>query len=586
MDYLRQYKNFLYSYHVSEGLKTTAGILVPALLMGYFGLLQIGITLSLGAMCVGITDSPGPLRHRLNGMQACVAGIFITSLVAGLVAFSPLLVALLLFVCCFSFSMINIYGARAGAVGLASLLVMTLSLKTPDSLTDLIERAFYITSGGLWYMSFSVLLHNVRPYKLAQQALGDCIQSISEYLRLRAGFYDARVDYQTTYRKLLQQQASVQDKHNMVGELLFKTREIVKESTHTGRILIMAYLDIAEMFERIMTSYQDYRRLHEFFDETDILDQFKMQAHLLADELDRVAIAIKSGYPSVNHLNQLFEFINDTRHKLDGLRATHLKADNIDGFISLRRILENIEDLANRVKTMHQYTTYDRILSKKTLKKLDYSNFVSHQDISLRLLVDNLTLQSETFRHALRMSVAVLAGYLVSLLFTIGHSYWILLTIVVILKPAYSLTKQRNTDRLIGTIVGVMIGFVVLLLVENKTALLVIMIGLMTGSFIFWRSHYLLNVSLMTPYVIIFINLLDFGNFRNVFADRVIDTIIGSAIAFVASIFLLPVWERGKIKPLLINMVQQGIQYFTCISEMNIQNAHDASNNWPAKMQW
>ena len=35
-----------------------------------------------------------------------------------------------------------------------------------------------------------------------------------------------------------------------------------------------------------------------------------------------------------------------------------------------------------------------------------------------------------------------------------SHSYWILLTIVVILKPNFSMTKQRYNDRLIGTLIG------------------------------------------------------------------------------------------------------------------------------------
>jgi hypothetical protein len=39
-----------------------------------------------------------------------------------------------------------------------------------------------------------------------------------------------------------------------------------------------------------------------------------------------------------------------------------------------------------------------------------------------------------------------------------SHSYWILLTIVVILKPNFSMTKQRYNDRLIGTLIGCIIS--------------------------------------------------------------------------------------------------------------------------------
>ena len=76
----------------------------------------------------------------------------------------------------------------------------------------------------------------------------------------------------------------------MVSELLFKTRDIVKESTTTGRILIMIYLDAVDLFERVMTSYQDYNTLHNFFEGTGILQKFKALALELAAEVREAVI--------------------------------------------------------------------------------------------------------------------------------------------------------------------------------------------------------------------------------------------------------------------------------------------------------
>jgi len=49
----------------------------------------------------------------------------------------------------------------------------------------------------------------------------------------------------------------------------------------------------------------------------------------------------------------------------------------------------------------------------------------------------------------------------------------------------------------------------------------------------------------MTPYVLLLFHLLYPYDFRTILSERVIDTVIGSAIAFVANIFLLPSRERG-----------------------------------------
>ncbi len=561
MNYAQSYKNVLHGQPLYEGARVTAGILIPALLMSCFNQLAIGIVLSLGAICVSVTDSQGPIVHRRNGMVACIVFIFVVSILVGFAAINNLALAILVLVCSFFFSMLNIYGTRAGAIGIASLLTMVLSLDEHLTGVEVVYHALYIALGGLWFMCFSILLYNVRPYKLAQQAMGDCVQSIAEYLRVRAGFYDKQVDYDDNYKRLLQQQVAVQEKQHLAAELLFKTPDIVNESTRRGRILVMSYMDMADILERIMTSYQNYKTLHQFFDEVDILGDFSRQALLLADEIDEIGTAIKSGVPSVASL-LLDDTISKTRNKLKQLRETHMKPGNIEGFINLRRIMENIEDIQARLKTLHQYTTYDRAIDTITTPTPDYDQFISHQDITPEMFRDNLSIKSDTLRHSLRVTIAMIVGFVVSLFFKVGHGYWILLTILVILKPAYGLTKTRNKDRLLGTAIGIVIGIVIIYLVHNKTALLFIMIALMLGTYSFLRQKYFVSVILMTPYIIIFFHLLNPSIFQSVLVDRMADTVIGSAIAFAANKFLFPAWEREKLQSALVSAIQKMVTYF------------------------
>jgi uncharacterized membrane protein YccC len=426
-------------------------------------------------------------------------------------------------------------------------------------------------------MLFSLLLNSVWPYKLAQQALGDYIQSCADYLRIRALLYEKTVDYDAIYRNLLQEQTIVQEKQNLLSELLFKTRNIVKESTNTSRILMMIYMDAADLFERLMTSYQDYATLHAFFDETNFLKQFNILAIDIAAELDEIGIAVKSGNRSTRN-PALWNHIHQTKEIYRRLRQNYLKPENIEGFISLRGIIDNIEDIAERIHTLHSYTTYDPSLRKRPAHQIDYNNFISHQEITPGIFRNNLTLGSNIFRHSLRVSFAVLTGYLISGLINLGHSYWILLTIIVILKPEYSLSKKRNTDRLIGTVCGVLIGALILYLVRNGTALLLIMIALMTASYSFLRKHYFVSVLLMTPYIILFFYLLNPNNFTLVLKDRILDTAIGSVIAFAASVFLVPAWEHTTIRTYMIRMLEENSHYFLTVSKAFSQQQNDFMN--------
>jgi uncharacterized membrane protein (TIGR01666 family) len=565
MDYLKSFKSFISSYYLTDGIRVTAGVLVPSLLMLYFNLLSIGIIISIGALCVSVTDFAGPITHRRNGMLLCAVTIFVVSILIGLATFSEVYSGILLFVFSFLFSMLGVYGTRSGALGIAALLVMVLNFNYQYNDWEAVKNALYILAGGTWYMLFSLSMYQIRPYKLVQQAMGDFIQNMAAYLGTRASFYDININYEAAYKDQIQQQILIQQEHELVSELLFKTRDIVKESTHTGRILVMIFLEASDLFDRIMTAYEDHQNLHKVFDETNILQDYRQLALLCSYELDEIGLALKNGRRS-NENNELVEKIARTRKNFNQLRSGFMDADNLEGFISLRRILENIEDIARRLHTLHQYTSFDKKIKSRRGNKTDSENFITRQEVTLDRLLDNFTLESNIFRHALRVSVAALAGYLISLFFNIGHSYWILLTIIVILKPAYSLTQKRNKDRLVGTFGGALIGVVILFAVKNNTALFVIMVLFMAGSNVFLRKDYLLGVGLMTPYILIFFHLLKPADFQSLLIDRIVDTIIGSAIAFITTIAIVPEWEHKTIRSFMIPMLEHNKQYFEVIA--------------------
>ena len=589
MDYIREYKSFINSHYLNGAIRITAGITFPAILLGYFNNLSAGIVLSIGAMCVANTDNPGPIHHRRNGMIACVIIIFLVTLLTGLVSSSPVMTGCLVFLCCFIFSMLGVYGNRASSIGVNALLVMVLNMDRPQEGWHILLNAAYVLAGGTWYTILSLLLYSFRPYKLTQQALGECVQATAAYLGIKASFYDRGLDYDKSYRQLIEQQVDVHEKQELIRELLFKSRSIVRESTDTGRVLVMIFLDIVDLFERVMTSQQDYQMLHRMFDgeggsgnesspggerlsgdkgmsgDNGIMGQYAQVIRDMAAELDEIGIAIKSGRPSVE-TSFLSTRIRELRESLLRFRDRYRTADNVEGFIGLRHILDSIQDIADRLHTLHGYTTYDRKVAKNFTAPVDYDQFVSHQDISSKLLLENLSLHSNIFRHSLRVSIAVIVGYLVSRFLPFGHGYWILLTVIVILKPAYSLTRQRNYERLFGTLAGALVGFLLLWFIKDRTVLFVLMIAFMVGTYVFLRTNYLVCVTLMTPYVLLLFHLLYPYDFRTILSDRVIDTAIGSAIAFLANIFLVPSWEHERIRDNMIAVIGANAAYFRDIA--------------------
>ena len=69
----------------------------------------------------------------------------------------------------------------------------------------------------------------------------------------------ARTNLDDEYRKLVAQQVIVNEKQDAVRELLFKNRELVKEPTRTGRLLVLTFTDLVDLYEQIMATWYDYR---------------------------------------------------------------------------------------------------------------------------------------------------------------------------------------------------------------------------------------------------------------------------------------------------------------------------------------
>ena len=561
MDYIKTYKRFIYGHYLATGVRITAGIVLPAVIFNHFNLLTTGMVLSLGALCVSTVDNPGPIGQRRNSMLICSLLIFVIALLTGLAQPYPVLLGIFVFICCFLFSMISVYGTNASNIGLAVLLVMVLNSDEYYKGRELLLHSAYILAGGIWYTLLSLLLYSFRPFKLAQQALGDCIFSTADYLRVRAAFYNDHDDEMEVYRELREQQVIVQERQQLVRELLFRSREIVKSSMPIGRTLIIMFLDIVDIYERAMASYYDYAALHKAFEGTGILNRYQHLILQLSYELDDIGFAVQGGHTSRDS-GLLQAQIKEVRSELAGLRDKKRTPENLAAFIQLRHILQGIEDVAVRIQRLRLYTAYDKKLVEKTETPSEYDQFVTQQSWDIRLLSGNLTLKSNTFRHSLRVSIAAITGYIVSLFLELGHGYWIMMTIIVILKPNYSLTKKRNWERLLGTVAGAVVAVGILYFVKDTTALFVIMIFLMIGTYTMLRIKYMIGVLLMTPYILLLFHLLYSASMKVTLTDRVLDTAIASGIAFLANVFLVPAWEQEQIKSYMQQVLEDNLSYF------------------------
>jgi uncharacterized membrane protein (TIGR01666 family) len=573
---IRNIHDFLLSTYFADGLRITFGVLCPSLILAQFGMLKFGMTLSLGALCVSVVDTPGPIVHRRNAMAVTTGLIFVLSILVGLTNRNIYFTGILLALGSFVFSMFFLYGTRAAAIGTASLLVIVLSVDDIRPWQEVLRYGGLILCGGSWYALLSYSIYRLRPYRVVQQTLSDSIYEVASFLRAKAKFYHENINYDDHYAVLLQQQVLVNEKQDAVREVLFKTREIVRESTPEGRFLLLVFVDMVDLFEQIMSTYYNYKRLHEQFDSIGILTSYELVINKIADELDEIAFSLKTGgTPRLPTL--LIEQVAKLKAQIIDLEANNTDGQyNTLGIVALKNIEVNIENILARVKTINSYFNKNE---KKNLKarQIDTERFITRQNIDPKLMLENLTFSSSTFRHSIRVAIVMLIGYIVSKSLGSSHSYWILLTILVISKPGFSLTKQRNYQRIIGTTIGALVGMLILTFVHDRHVLFVILLVCMVACYSFQRKNYVVSVLFMTPYILVLFDFLGMGGL-SIASERIIDTAIGCGIALIASYFLFPNWEYEKLKEAMIDTLKANVNYFEQVTSLYFQEEQNLTN--------
>ena len=565
-DYLREIQKFTTSQYWNSGVRITSGVMVPMLIMANQGWLSKGMPFLWGALFVSLTDTPGPIQHRRNGMLAGIALNMLTVLITGLLHNYQTLLLIEVIVFCFVFSLLAIYGARAGAVGTLALVVMLLNMSPLRQHQNFLTDALLTAGGGIWYFIFSISLYRLQPYRLVEQALGENILQIADYIRARAAFYKEGTDIDASFNRVMQEQVAVLKNQNQMRELIFKARQFVSDPSPKSRSIMMVFLESMDLFEETMYVYQDYKLLHQHTRHTDLLPKFYRVLLKLVTELEHVGLMIQTGVKVkrvpdfTGDLDELTRSVQEHRKNISGTSVNQ----SLD---ALEQIIENIRSIGNRINKMVMYTEMQMDVNP-TLPDHDTENISkTHQpshSIPLRvsLLIENLTLRSNNFRYAVRITAAMLIGYGASAFFSVSHTYWVLLTIITILKPVYNVTRKRNIQRVAGTLSGVLAASAILFVISNSTVLLALLVISMLMAYSFLRINYLGFVIFLTIYIIITFHFLNPVEFKNLIGERLIDTFIGSVIAALAARFIFPVWEHENIKTAMHQMLEANRTYF------------------------
>ena len=551
------------SQYVVNGLTVSLGLVLIMLALFEAAGLAAGASAAVGVIITSLPDVPSPRRRKImQVLPAPVLGGPLFMLVQ-LTRQDDLLLGCVLVAGTFLAVMLMAWGKRGGPICFALLFSMLFSMAAPstNSLEQVISHTSWFMAGALLYLLWAVLTTHLLNQRFRAQLLAECLHSFARILRIQAQRFDPYADHQALLEAMLAQQANFADQ-------LQDTRNVVLESptTRPRQQYAGMLLSLLEARDHQLACDLDLDAVLEQQASAPHLPALQQALNATANELQTLGMALLLG-----RRQQSIRQIPDLRPQLAGVLpprqavatsattppplADMPNAPDIPDLPGNTALLRN---MADRIGAINDEAVKLAALARGdlapelSLVRSQWQLFVGTTTWSVKPLLGQLSWRAPTLRYALRATLAVAAGYAVALhLPWATHEYWILFTIVVVMRGNLAQTVQRRNARVAGTVLGCLL-VMALLTTHPGAKVLFLIVALGTGmAHAFALRRYLYTTIAGTVSALLQAHLLLVG-LKPTFAvgERLADTLLGALLAWLFS-YVLPAWERSEIPGLV-----------------------------------
>ncbi|MBB5371198.1 MULTISPECIES: FUSC family membrane protein [unclassified Janthinobacterium] len=558
MHYALNLRTFIYSHYFYLGLRVAFGLVGLTLLTLAISDSDTAMTVCIGALCTTLMDMPSPLRHKFNEMLSSVLLCSAVTLLISLCAQVPWLLMAVLVIVSFFASMMVVYGKKSMPLQLAALFIMTMSMEHHMTWQQALHHAGLFMLGGLAYLAYAMGVAWFLRHRIKQQVLAEALFELAAYIDIKADFYDTRFNLTEQFNKLVRHQSILADRQQASRDLILRSHKNSKDA-----IVVQVHVCMLDLYELILSTHTDYALLRQHLADSDVLKSLHDLAYKAARDIESVAYAVtrkRASYAQIQYEQEWAEI----EAEIARLQARGESAQ--EALATLRAQRNKIRALLKMIAELH-------VASQKVSEHVpfwrgaDMAPFLSQPKYELTTLFASMRMESPVFRFALRVSMAICAGLAIAhWLPYAAHSYWIVLTIVIILRPTFSMTRQRRADRIIGTLIGCVLTALVIRFVHSDIVLMAILFLAVIAmpTFIYLRYRYTaIAVSLM---ILLQLHLVAPSN-PHLVTERLIDTFIGAVVATIFS-FVLASWEYQSLPRLVRQVLNVNLAYMQASFEL------------------
>ncbi|MBD8481121.1 YccS family putative transporter [Pseudomonas coleopterorum] len=511
--------------------------------------MRLLVPLFLGIIACALAETDDNWQGRIRALAATLTCFTVAAFSVELLFPYPYVFVTALAVASFALTMLGALGERYGAIAYATLILSVYTMIGVDQrggeVSNLWREPLLLVAGAAWYGLLSVLWQVLFSNQPVQQALARLFSELGQYLKLKASLFEPirQLDVEARRLELAKQNGRVVAALNAAKEIILHRVGNGRPGSKVSRYLKLYFL-AQDIHERASSSHYPYNALAEAFFHSDVLFRCQRLLRQQGVACQRLGESIQLRQPFI-YDDSFAEALSDLHASLEHLR--------IQSNPAWRGLLRSLRALAANLGTLDRLLSDagnpDRLADARDSSLLDRSPHTL-KDFWGRIR-QNLTPTSLLFRHALRLPLALVICYAMVHLIHPSQGYWIMLTTLFVCQPSYGATRRKLGQRIIGTAIGLTVGWALFDLFPSPIVQSLFAIGAGLVFFVNRTTRYTLATAAITLMVLFCFNQT--GDGYGLFLPRLFDTLLGSLIAGLAVFLFLPDWQGRKLNKVLAN---------------------------------
>jgi len=532
------------------------------------------IPLTLGVVAAGLSDIDDRFSVRLLNLVYTYIGFFVTATSIYFLFPHPILFAIGLIISCIGFILLGSLGRRYATISYGCLVISVYSMLGVHLFDQWYMQPSLLVAGAAWYGLISTISFLLFPVRQVQDKLSECYSSLGNFLFAKSNLFDVDMtpqSYQQSMIDLSLENGKLVGIFNEMKTALLTRLKGDRGQRDTRRSL-QYYFVAQDIHERADSAHIDYQILTKVFEHSDILFRFQriltIQGKACKDLSE--SILLRKNYKHNKRFKHSFQNLKVSLEKLRD--DNHYDPMWINALFSLYQNLKSIDAQLRNLET-EQNIVFDK--SKHIENQLKDDDLKGWDDIVIRIK-QHLTPESVLFRHAIRLSIVLLVSYIFVQVTQIQYGYWIILTALFVCQPNFNATKRRLRLRIVGTLIGIIIGEAVLYFIPSIEGQLLLLILSGVLFFELRSKQYAQATAFITILALINFNLDGLGFSAAV--PRMIDTLIGCALAWLGVSFIFPDWKFRRLPHSIQRSLQAQCRYLNEVIQQYQQGRNNGLN--------